>query len=97
MSNLRTTKLNGFIERKKDFFRTLPSYSTTVQKNVLFGLELVCKILISVQLYQSHPQTGFYSRVMLVFNRVTGFVFLIGAANIAYKRWLEPLSKVMDW
>ncbi|GAB4024342.1 LysE family translocator [Spirosoma koreense] len=47
--------------------------------------------------YANRLKRLFTPRVVLIFNRVTGVVFLIGAANIAYNRLLEPLSKAMNW
>ena len=47
--------------------------------------------------YANRLKRLFTPRVVLIFNRVTGVVFLIGAVNIAYTRLLEPLSKAMNW
>lgn len=47
--------------------------------------------------YANRLKRFFTPRVVLVFNRVTGVVFLLGAVNIAYNRLLEPLSKAMNW
>ena len=47
--------------------------------------------------YANRLKRLFTPRVVLIFNRVTGVVFLIGAVNIAYTRLLEPLSKALNW
>lgn len=47
--------------------------------------------------YANRLKRLFTPRVVKIFNRTTGVVFLIGAANIAYNRLLEPLSKAMNW
>ncbi len=47
--------------------------------------------------YANRLKRFFTPRVVTVFNRVTGVVFLIGAANIAYNRLLEPASKLLNW
>ncbi len=47
--------------------------------------------------YANRLKRLFTPRVVKIFNRTTGVVFLIGAANIAYSRLLEPLSKAMNW
>ncbi|MBD2754240.1 LysE family translocator [Spirosoma validum] len=47
--------------------------------------------------YANRLKRLFTPRVVKIFNRTTGVVFLIGAANIAYNRLLEPLSKAIDW
>ncbi|WP_020598782.1 LysE family translocator [Spirosoma panaciterrae] len=47
--------------------------------------------------YANRLKRLFTPRVVKIFNRTTGVVFLIGAANIAYTRLLEPLSKAMNW
>lgn len=47
--------------------------------------------------YANRLKRFFTPRVVTIFNRTTGVVFLIGAANIAYTRLLEPLSKAMNW
>lgn len=47
--------------------------------------------------YANRLKRLFTPRVVLIFNRTTGIVFLIGAANIAYTRLFEPLSKAMNW
>ena len=47
--------------------------------------------------YANRLKRLFTPRVVKIFNRTTGVVFLIGAFNIAYTRLLEPLSKAMNW
>ena len=47
--------------------------------------------------YANRLKRLFTPRVVVIFNRVTGAVFLIGAANIAYNRLLEPLQKAFNW
>lgn len=47
--------------------------------------------------YANRLKRLFTPRVVTIFNRTTGVVFLIGAINIAYTRLLEPLSKAMNW
>lgn len=47
--------------------------------------------------YANRLKRLFTPRVVKIFNRTTGVVFLIGAANIAYNRLLEPLSRAMNW
>jgi threonine/homoserine/homoserine lactone efflux protein len=47
--------------------------------------------------YANRLKRFFTPRVVTVFNRVTGVVFLIGAGNIAYTRLLEPASKLLHW
>ena len=47
--------------------------------------------------YANRLKRLFTPRVVKIFNRTTGVVFLIGAANIAYTRLLEPLSRAMNW
>lgn len=47
--------------------------------------------------YANRLKRLFTPRVVKIFNRTTGVVFLIGAANIAYSRLLEPLSRAMNW
>ncbi|GAB4042750.1 LysE family translocator [Spirosoma foliorum] len=47
--------------------------------------------------YANRLKRLFTPRVVLIFNRVTGVVFLIGAVNIAYTRLLEPLQKALNW
>ena len=47
--------------------------------------------------YANRLKRLFTPRVVVIFNRVTGVVFLIGAVNIAYNRLLEPLQKALNW
>jgi threonine/homoserine/homoserine lactone efflux protein len=47
--------------------------------------------------YANRLKRLFTPRVVKIFNRTTGVVFLIGAANIAYSRLLEPLSRAINW
>ena len=47
--------------------------------------------------YANRLKRLFTPRVVKIFNRTTGVVFLIGAINIAYTRLLEPLSRAMNW
>ncbi|WP_460947779.1 LysE family translocator [Spirosoma daeguense] len=47
--------------------------------------------------YANRLKRLFTPRVVKIFNRTTGVVFLIGAANIAYNRLLEPLTKALNW
>nr|WP_262923959.1 LysE family transporter [Spirosoma liriopis] len=47
--------------------------------------------------YANRLKRFFTPRVVTIFNRTTGVVFLLGAINIAYSRLLEPLSKAMNW
>lgn len=51
----------------------------------------------AIAYYANRLKHFFTPRVVLIFNRVTGIVFLIGAINIAYNRLLEPLSKALDF
>ncbi|WP_338867987.1 LysE family transporter [Spirosoma sp. SC4-14] len=46
--------------------------------------------------YANRLKRFFTPRVVLIFNRVTGVVFLIGAANITYSRLLGPISKWIE-
>jgi threonine/homoserine/homoserine lactone efflux protein len=45
--------------------------------------------------YANRLKRFFTPRVVLIFNRVTGVIFLIGAINIAYSRLYEPLVAYM--
>ncbi len=47
--------------------------------------------------YANRLKRLFTPRVVKIFNRTTGVVFLLGAVNIAYTRLLEPLSKALNW
>ena len=47
--------------------------------------------------YANRLKRLFTPRVVKIFNRTTGVVFLIGAANITYSRLLEPLQKALNW
>ncbi|GAB3566677.1 hypothetical protein GCM10027578_16010 [Spirosoma luteolum] len=47
--------------------------------------------------YANRLKRFFTPRVVTIFNRVTGVVFLIGAANIAYNRLFEPAARLLHW
>jgi threonine/homoserine/homoserine lactone efflux protein len=47
--------------------------------------------------YANRLKRLFTPRVVKIFNRTTGVIFLIGAANITYSRLLEPLQKALNW
>lgn len=47
--------------------------------------------------YANRLKRLFTPRVITIFNRTTGFVFLAVAAQIAYTRIYEPVSRMMDW
>lgn len=47
--------------------------------------------------YANRLKRLFTPRVVTIFNRTTGFVFLAVAAQIAYTRLYEPVSKMMNW
>ena len=47
--------------------------------------------------YANRLKRLFTPRVVRIFNRTTGVVFLLGAANITYSRLWEPMMKALDW
>lgn len=47
--------------------------------------------------YANRLKRLFTPRVVTIFNRTTGFVFLAVAAQITYTRLLEPLAKLINW
>lgn len=47
--------------------------------------------------YANRLKRLFTPRVVLIFNRVTGVVFLVVAFQIAYKRLYEPVMSMMNW
>ena len=47
--------------------------------------------------YANRLKRLFTPRVVTIFNRTTGFVFLAVAAQIAYTRLYEPLMKLINW
>ncbi len=47
--------------------------------------------------YANRLKRLFTPRVVKVFNRTTGIVFLLGAANITYARLWGPFTKALGW
>ncbi|WP_040006017.1 LysE family translocator [Fibrisoma limi] len=47
--------------------------------------------------YANRLKRLFTPRVITIFNRTTGFVFLAVAVQIAYTRLYEPMMKAMNW
>ena len=47
--------------------------------------------------YANRLKRLFTPRVVLIFNRVTGVVFLVVAVQIAYTRLYEPVMKALNW
>jgi threonine/homoserine/homoserine lactone efflux protein len=69
------------------------------QQYTFMGASLIGVFVTETALayYANRLKRLFTPRVVKIFNRTTGFVFLIVAAQIAYTRLYEPLSKWMAW
>ncbi len=81
------------------YIRSHLHYSTAQQYGFM-GASLLGVFVTETALayYANRLKRLFTPRVVTIFNRVTGFVFLAVAARIAYTRLYEPLSMLMtNW
>jgi threonine/homoserine/homoserine lactone efflux protein len=71
---------------------------TDAQQYAFMSASLVGVLLTETALayYANRLKRFFTPRVVLIFNRITGVVFLIGAINIAYSRLYEPLVAYLN-
>lgn len=69
-----------------------------MQQYAFMGFALVGVFTTETALayYANRLKRLFTPRVVTIFNRTTGFVFLMVAAQIAYTRLLEPISRIME-
>ena len=51
---------------------------------------------LALAYYANRLKRVFTTRVVTIFNRVTGFVFLAVAAQVAYTRLYEPITRIME-